>query len=305
MSANNFWNSFKNGFSLGMLFNSPMFSCFNGFSGVGNWFGGMSLFGGFCGFNNCFFNNYWNNTSLFMVPNAFTSNFYQVMPDLTPPSVNFNFDASKLFDNSHIWDKVQNTTWQMPDINNNSFSINSDNCSWGDTFVKTTPTASIATKSTSRYSQTPSSASNKKMTDKFQGSAAQLNKQLNKKNGVLKNKGEVFLAAQEKYGVNAAILAAIAINESAYGTSKKARNLNNVGGIRNGAKGFKKFNSVDECIMEMAKLLKNDYINKGLITIAQVGAKYCPPSDPEDKSGLNAGWPNLVSSLTKQIENMA
>lgn len=114
MSANNFWNSFKNGFSLGMLFNSPMFSCFNGFSGVGNWFGGMSLFGGFCGFNNCFFNNYWNNTSLFMVPNAFTSNFYQVMPDLTPPSVNFNFDASKLFDNSHIWDNVQCSNTQMP-----------------------------------------------------------------------------------------------------------------------------------------------------------------------------------------------
>lgn len=302
MSANNFWNSFKNGFTFGMLANTPMFSCFNNFSGFGSWFGGMSVFGGF---NNCCFNNFFDNTSLFMVPNAFTSSFYPVMPDATPPSMNFNFDISKMFDNSHIWDNVQNTNWQMPGINNNSFNMNFSDFNWGDVFSKTTSNASLTTESTSRYSQTPSSASNKKLTDKFQGSAEQLNKQLNKKNGVLKNKGEVFLAAQEKYGINAAILAAIAINESAYGTSKKARNLNNVGGIRSGAKGFKKFNSVDECIMEMARLLKNSYINKGLTTIAQVGAKYCPPSDPEDKNGQNSGWPKLVSSITKQIENMA
>lgn len=302
MSANNFWNSLKNGFTFGMLANTPMFSCFNNFSGFGSWFGGMSVFGGF---NNCCFNNFFDNTSLFMVPNTFTSSFYQVMPNATPPSMNFNFDASKMFDNSHIWDNVQNTNWQMPAINNNSFNMNFSDFNWGDVFSKTTSNASLTTESTSRYSQTPSSASNKKLTDKFQGSAEQLNKQLNRKNGVLKNKGEVFLAAQEKYGINAAILAAIAINESAYGTSKKARNLNNVGGIRSGAKGFKKFNSVDECIMEMARLLKNSYINKGLTTIAQVGAKYCPPSDPEDKNGLNSSWPKLVSSITKQIENMA
>ena len=302
MSANNFWNSLKNGFTFGMLANTPMFSCFNNFSGFGSWFGGMSVFGGF---NNCCFNNFFDNTSLFMVPNTFTSSFYQVMPNAMPPNMNFNFDASKMFDNSHIWDNFQDTNWQMPAINNNSFNMNFSDFNWGDVFSKTTSNAYLTTESTSRYSQTPSSASNKKLTDKFQGSAEQLNKQLNRKNGVLKNKGEVFLAALEKYGINAAILAAIAMNESAYGTSKKARNLNNVGGIRSGAKGFKKFNSVDECIMEMARLLKNSYINKGLTTIAQVGAKYCPTSDPEDKNGLNSGWPKLVSSITKQIENMA
>ncbi len=131
MSANNFWNSFKNGFTFGMLANTPMFNCFNNFSGFGNWFGGMSVFGGF---NNCCFNNFFDKTSLFMVPNAFTSSFYQVMPDATPPSMNFNFDTSKMFDNSHIWDNFQNTNWQMPAISDNSFNMNFSNFDWGDSF---------------------------------------------------------------------------------------------------------------------------------------------------------------------------
>ncbi len=71
MSATNFWNSLANGFMLGMLRNTPMFSCFNpfnsfggfnnfncfgnfgGFGGLNNWniFGGFPSFGGFNTFN--------------------------------------------------------------------------------------------------------------------------------------------------------------------------------------------------------------------------------------------------------------
>ncbi len=143
MSANNFWNSFKNGFTFGMLANTPMFSCFNNFSGFGSWFGGMSVFGGF---NNCCFNNFFDNTSLFMVPNAFTSSFYQVMPDATPPSMNFNFDISKMFDNSHIWDNVQIPSSQMftNGIVNTNFSW--DNFGQGNSFSQSASSSSTDVK---------------------------------------------------------------------------------------------------------------------------------------------------------------
>lgn len=123
MSANNFWNSFKNGFNFGMLSNTPMFSCFSGFggfSGFNNWFGGFNIFGGSLG-------SYWGNssTSLFMVPNLST-NFYPLMSNSTPPTPNLSFDTSKLFDNSNIWNNNQSNNWQIPN-NNNFFNMNTNN----------------------------------------------------------------------------------------------------------------------------------------------------------------------------------
>ncbi|MDE5586858.1 MAG: glucosaminidase domain-containing protein, partial [Bacilli bacterium] len=44
------------------------------------------------------------------------------------------------------------------------------------------------------------------------------------------NTGDAFLAAQEKYGVNAALMFAIGINESAYGSSTIAKGKNNLFG---------------------------------------------------------------------------
>ena len=138
------------------------------------------------------------------------------------------------------------------------------------------------------------------ITAMYTGTADDLNKNLK---GVLKGKGDVFLRAQSQYGVNAALLASICIHETGNGTSRLAKEQNNVGGIRHAGKtSFRHFDSVDDCIMYMASLLKRNYIGKGLTTIGSIGAKYCPTNDPTDKNGTNNQWAAIVS---KYYQNYA
>lgn len=318
MSATNFLNNFTNGFMFGMLNNSNPF--FGAGMGTFGGFGGFGGFGNFGGFGSCFspqpmffnacnsFTPYTgccttpfpNKTSLFMVPNVMSgASFSQLLPDINPPAFNFDFGSvgNNIFANN--WSNQSFNTSFAP--SNFQFSFTPPITNTPET--KTETENETLGSSAKKYEKSGSRA-NKKLTDKYNGTAEQLNKQLNKKNGVLKNKGQVFLDAQEKYGVNAAILASIAIHETGYGTSNLAKTKNNVGGIRKGS-GFKSYSSVDECIMDMARLLKQNYADKGLVTIAQVQQKYCPTSDPQDKKGLNSGWRSAVSGLVDKFETMA
>ena len=318
MSATNFLNNFTNGFMFGMLNNSNPF--FGAGMGTFGGFGGFGGFGNFGGFGSCFspqpmffnacnsFTPYTgccttpfpNKTSLFMVPNVMSgASFSQLLPDINPPAFNFDFGS----------------------VGNNIFANNWSNQSFNTSFapsnfqfnftppIANTPEAKTDTDdetlgtSAKKYEKSGSGA-NKKLTEKYNGTAEQLNKQLNKKDGVLKNKGQVFLKAQEKYGINAAVLASIAIHETGYGTSNLAKTKNNIGGIRKG-KGFKAFASVDDCIMELARLLKQNYVDKGLVTVAQVQKKYCPENDPQDKKGLNSSWTGAIGGLVDKFEAMA
>ena len=148
-----------------------------------------------------------------------------------------------------------------------------------------------------RFSQLtrPSVSSGVSLASPYNGTANDLNSKLG---GQLSGKGQVFLDAQSKYGVNAGILASICIHESANGTSNLARTKNNVGGVRYaGRSEFRRYDSVDDCIMHMAKFLKSGYLDKGLTSIAQIGAKYCPTNDPTDRAGMNAGWGKGVTNI--------
>ena len=94
----------------------------------------------------------------------------------------------------------------------------------------------------------------------------------------LYNKGEVFIAKGEKYGVNPAVLASIAMFESGRGTSYAARVKKNVGGIM-GRKGLRTFSNVDDCIDVMAKTLQKRK-NENIKDVYQLGVsgKYCDKS---------------------------
>lgn len=144
---------------------------------------------------------------------------------------------------------------------------------------------------------------NQKATDLYQGTAKDLDKQLS---GVLKGKGEKFIELQNKYGISAALLAAICNHESANGTSNAAKEKNNVAGIMSKASNYSKlqtFDSVDDCLEAMAKNLKNNYINQGRITISQIYEKYCPIGADNDPTGLNTSWGSSVARLTDKYNN--
>ena len=137
-------------------------------------------------------------------------------------------------------------------------------------------------------------------TTKYEGSARDLNKHLD---GVLKGKGKTLLKLQEKYGINAAFLAALVNHESANGKSNAAQNKNNVAGIMSAESNFtelRTFKNVDECLEYLAKLLSESYVSQGLVTISQIHSKYCPIGAQNDPNGLNANWGSSINALTNR-----
>ena len=53
----------------------------------------------------------------------------------------------------------------------------------------------------------------------------------------------------------------------------------------------------------MGGLIKRNYVDKGLVTLSQINAKYCPSSDPTDTKGTNSLWAKCVDKHTNSIEN--
>ena len=103
------------------------------------------------------------------------------------------------------------------------------------------------------------------ITKTFKGTADDLNKFLNKY-PKLANKGNVFIQAQQKYGINALALIAIFGQETSYGTNGRAKDINNLANIEKPKNAsysgrWRRFNSVDDCIMELARLLKENYVD--------------------------------------------
>lgn len=129
---------------------------------------------------------------------------------------------------------------------------------------------------------------NRRVDTKCNKSAAELNKHLS---GVLAGKGEVFLEAERRYGVNAAFLIAICKLESGNGKSRLAKQQNNVGGM-GGQGNFKTYASVDDCIFDIAKNISQGkyYFRQGKKTIAQIGPTYC-----------DSRWASQVSGIMDQI----
>lgn len=106
--------------------------------------------------------------------------------------------------------------------------------------------------------------------------------------GVLKNKGQKFLAEARKNNICPIFLAAIAMHESANGQSAFAREKNNVFGIFMKGK-YHSFDSVDECIEFTAKLLAGRIYSKNP-TVVGVQRIYCPVGAKNDPKGLNKHW---------------
>lgn len=110
----------------------------------------------------------------------------------------------------------------------------------------------------------------------------------------MKGTGDIFASVGAKYGIDPALLAAIAVHETGNGTSNAVKNKNNVGGMM-GKNGLMTFSSLEEGIEKMASNLKRNYIDKGLTTIEAIQKKYAPIGAGNDPNGLNNYWVNGVT----------
>ncbi|MBM4764126.1 glucosaminidase domain-containing protein [Bacillus sp. B15-48] len=127
--------------------------------------------------------------------------------------------------------------------------------------------------------------------------ANELNAQLK---GVLQNKGDLFVEAGKKYNLSPALLAAISIHETGNGSSNAARFKFNVAGMM-GKNGLKTYDSVADSIFDMARNLRQNYLDKGLTTLSQIGAKYAPVGAANDPTNLNNHW---VTGVKRQFETL-
>lgn len=83
----------------------------------------------------------------------------------------------------------------------------------------------------------------------------------------LKGLGDAFASAELVYGINSIFLISLAMHESGHGTSKLAKNKNNLFGYqaydRDPYNSAKKFSEVEEGIFTVAGALKANYLTKG------------------------------------------
>lgn len=127
--------------------------------------------------------------------------------------------------------------------------------------------------------------------------AAQIDQVLS---GRLAGMGSVFVAAGQMYEIDSALLAAIAQHETGNGKSKAAVEKNNIAGMM-GKNGLKTYATVEDSIMDMARNLSQNYLDKGLKTITKIGAKYAPIGATNDPTGLNNYW---VKGVTKYYDRI-
>lgn len=89
---------------------------------------------------------------------------------------------------------------------------------------------------------------------------------------------EVYQLAEEIYGIEAELLMAIEILETGYYTSTLYKTHNNTWGAFDG-KEYKSFDSHKQSTLELARCLRFNYLNQGLVTLTEIGKVYCP-DDP-------------------------
>jgi len=120
--------------------------------------------------------------------------------------------------------------------------------------------------------------------------------------GVLAGKAQVIQKHSVEYGICPYFLSAIIIHESANGTSRIAREKNNVAGItsRNNSNNYASFDSVDDCIAAAAKLLGGKVYEK-CDTVSEIQKIYCPVGAKNDPNKLNRYWLDGVVGYMNKI----
>ncbi|WP_404335946.1 glucosaminidase domain-containing protein [Planococcus rifietoensis] len=119
-------------------------------------------------------------------------------------------------------------------------------------------------------------------------------------NGKLSGSAVHFIEAGKKYDIDPNLLSAIAVHETGNGSSRAANEKNNIAGMM-GKNGLRSYESVADSIYDMARNLRQNYLNQGKESIAQIGAKYAPVGAANDPTGLNNHWTQGVSKFYTQL----
>lgn len=108
-----------------------------------------------------------------------------------------------------------------------------------------------------------------------------------------------------KYGLNPKFFGAVVAHETGWGTSNALNKYNNPGGMMDGKTAnntdFRNYPNIGAGLEAMAQNLRKNYIDNGLTTVSQIGAKYSPVGAANDPRGLNNDWVTGVSRIMKGL----
>jgi hypothetical protein len=126
------------------------------------------------------------------------------------------------------------------------------------------------------------------------GRAAKLRRYLRSLNSPLFDYADLLVEEADKYHYDYRLLVAIALQEST-GCKKIPVNSYNCWGWGIYGNTVTRFDSYDEAIRTVSKGIKENYLDKGLITTEQIMSKYTPSS--------NGSWSSAVRFFFHRIEN--
>lgn len=121
--------------------------------------------------------------------------------------------------------------------------------------------------------------------------------------GVLKGFGQHIIDQCRQRDLCPLFVAGVLMHESANGTSKFAKEKNNVSGIYDSKKKlYRTFDDVQQCIDFTIDLLASrNYAGRHRTTISQIQKLYCPVGADNDPKGINSHWQSGVRSWMTRI----
>lgn len=109
--------------------------------------------------------------------------------------------------------------------------------------------------------------------------------------------GEVFVREGQANGIDPRALVAIARAESSLGSDPGARARHNAFGWG----PHMSFASWEQNIATVARGLRTGYLDQGLVTLAQIQARYAPVGVSNDPTNLNSNWLRNTTALYAQL----
>lgn len=124
--------------------------------------------------------------------------------------------------------------------------------------------------------------------------AAKIDHYLSRMGSPLAGQGAAFVRSGRRWRVDPLLLVAIAGHESRFGKSAyRPFNAWGWGGMT--------FDSWSEGIETVAKGLRENYLDRGLTTVAEIGAKYAPIGAGNDPTNLNQYWQSGVGRIYAEL----
>ncbi|UVI86657.1 CHAP domain-containing protein [Staphylococcus aureus] len=125
----------------------------------------------------------------------------------------------------------------------------------------------------------------------------------NAKGGILEGKSQYLLDLAKRNKIPQSLFVAILAQESGWGKSENAKRHNNVASLMGNSNQLWGYKTVEDNLEHYAKILKSEYIDKGLTTPETIGPKYAPTVGATNDGGhLNNNWISSAKTIMAQLE---